>query len=48
MLTQHIQSFTAYLQFEKRFSTHTVTAYIHDVNQFFDFLKEDLKWEEGV
>ncbi len=48
MLTQHIQSFTAYLQFEKRYSTHTVTAYIHDVNQFFDFLKEDLKWEEGV
>lgn len=33
-----IERFTRYLQFEKRFSAHTVTAYQQDLNQFSDFL----------
>ena len=33
-----IERFIRYLQFEKRFSSHTVIAYTHDLNQFNDFL----------
>lgn len=36
-----IERFIRYLQFEKRFSSHTVTAYRHDLNQFNDFLSSD-------
>jgi integrase/recombinase XerC len=32
------QRFLAYLQFEKRYSTHTVTAYRTDLEQFFEYL----------
>jgi len=32
------QSFLAYLQFEKRYSLHTVTAYRSDLDQFFTYL----------
>ena len=32
------ERFIRYLQFEKRFSPHTVTAYQNDLKQFFDFL----------
>jgi len=31
--------FVDYLQFEKRFSPHTVTAYSNDLAQFYEFLK---------
>ena len=34
----HIESFGNYLQFEKRFSVHTLTAYTADLIQFFDFV----------
>lgn len=34
-----ISDFTAYLQFEKRYSTHTVQAYQNDLEQFFLFIK---------
>ncbi len=33
-----IERFTQYLQFEKRFSPHTVSAYQQDLHQFNDFL----------
>jgi len=33
-----VESFIKYLQFEKRFSPHTVTAYTHDLQQLSDFL----------
>ena len=36
-----IERFTRYLQFEKRFSPHTVTAYRQDLNQFTDFITID-------
>lgn len=36
-----IERFIRYLQFEKRFSPHTVTAYRQDLNQFNDFLSPD-------
>ena len=36
-----IEQFISYLQFEKRFSSHTVTAYRKDLSQFTDFLNID-------
>jgi integrase/recombinase XerC len=33
------ERFLAYIQYEKRYSPHTVTAYQTDLNQFFDYLK---------
>lgn len=35
------ERFVDYLQNEKRFSPHTVTAYSNDLKQFYDFLKSD-------
>lgn len=36
-----IQPFVNYIQFEKRYSQHTVRAYTDDLQQFFLFLDED-------
>lgn len=36
-----IESFLSYLQFEKRFSEHTITAYATDLEQFSVFLTQD-------
>ncbi len=33
-------SFIKYLQFEKRYSPHTIAAYRSDLDQFFDYLKK--------
>ena len=33
------KSFLQYLEFEKRFSPHTILAYSRDLRQFFDFIK---------
>ena len=33
-----IQPFLAYLQFEKRFSQHTLLSYTTDLTSFFDYL----------
>ncbi len=35
------ERFIRYLQFEKRFSAHTITSYSKDIDQFEDFLKGD-------
>lgn len=37
----YITEFERYLESEKRFSTHTVVAYIKDVRQFFDFVNSN-------
>jgi integrase/recombinase XerC len=34
-----LNAFLAYLQFEKRYSLHTLTAYSNDLVQFFDFVE---------
>ena len=34
-----LNAFLAYLQFEKRYSLHTIKAYSNDLIQFFDFLE---------
>ena len=34
-----VNAFLAYLQFEKRYSLHTITAYFNDLVQFFDFIE---------
>jgi len=36
----HEESFSRFLQFEKRYSTHTVEAYLRDLSQFRTFLAE--------
>jgi integrase/recombinase XerC len=35
---QFIRAFTGYLQFQKRYSRHTILAYENDLNQYADFL----------
>lgn len=35
------KSFLSYLQFEKRYSKHTLSAYATDLDQYFDFCKEN-------
>jgi integrase/recombinase XerC len=35
----YVNAFLAYLQFEKRYSLHTITAYSNDLVQFFDFIE---------
>ena len=35
--------FIDYLKYEKRVSPHTVTAYEHDLAQFFSYLEEKLE-----
>lgn len=37
------ESFLKYIQFEKRFSPHTITSYENDLNQFERFLEEEYK-----
>lgn len=34
-----LNAFLTYLQFEKRYSSHTITAYANDLVQFFDFME---------
>jgi len=34
----HLQPFLSYLQFEKRYSQHTIISYQNDLTSFFDFL----------
>ena len=34
------ETFINYLQYEKRFSTHTIIAYEHDLEQFATFLQD--------
>lgn len=34
-----VNAFLTYLQFEKRYSLHTITAYSNDLVQFFDFIE---------
>jgi integrase/recombinase XerC len=34
-----LNAFLSYLQFEKRYSVHTITAYTNDLIQFFDFIE---------
>ena len=36
-----IKSFLQYLEYEKRFSHHTVIAYQNDIGQFLSFLSDD-------
>lgn len=38
-----IEQFEKYLRYEKRYSTHTLLAYIKDINQFYDFCSFDKK-----
>jgi len=41
-----IQSFLSYLQFEKRYSSHTILAYEEDLQQFFTYLCEQFNMPE--
>ena len=43
----NFNSFLQYLEFEKRFSSHTLTAYKQDIRQFFHFLLQQYEIEEA-
>lgn len=42
------KSFTDYLFLEKKYSKHTVNAYVTDLNSFHDFIKEEFEQENLV
>lgn len=41
-------SFLDYLQLEKKYSSHTLTAYAADLNEFLDFLKTEFEEEDPL
>jgi integrase/recombinase XerC len=43
--TGRIESFLKFLQFEKRYSAHTVKSYQIDLDQFADFLHTQYEWQ---
>lgn len=45
-----IDEFVQYIRYEKNFSTHTVVAYRHDLEQFFEFIKinHDAENPDGI
>ena len=42
-MTMLLEKFIHFLQHEKRYSTHTITSYTIDLNQFFNFLLSDFQ-----
>lgn len=42
----HIDAYLKYLQFERRYSAHTVSAYTNDIYQFTDFVKSQVQKDE--
>jgi integrase/recombinase XerC len=45
-MMSNIEAFAAYLKNERRYSVHTLTAYISDVSQFFIFIKDQYNTED--
>jgi integrase/recombinase XerC len=45
---QSVASFLSYLQFEKRYSAHTILAYEEDLHQFFTFLLKQFEMQDPV
>jgi integrase/recombinase XerC len=45
-LNQPVASFLSYLQFEKRYSSHTITVYEEDLQQFYTYLQEQFGMQE--
>lgn len=41
MLKSQLQSFIDYLQFEKKYSSHTIISYNNDILQFIDFVNQE-------
>ncbi len=46
--SQPVSSFLSYLQFEKRYSSHTIMAYEEDLQQFFTYLQEQFNMQEAA
>lgn len=46
IIMNNIQAFENYLRHEKKYSAHTVTAYMHDINEFDTFIKEEFEEPE--
>ena len=42
-MTMLLEKFIHFIQHEKRYSTHTITSYTIDLNQFFNFLLSDFQ-----
>jgi integrase/recombinase XerD len=47
MMNDHIQEFLKFLEVEKRYAENTLAAYQNDLNQFAQYLQEDLAAEEA-
>ena len=53
-LPPHIAEFLAYLQWEKRYSPHTVVSYQHDLTACFTYLATNMlfrsrkRWKPGL
>jgi integrase/recombinase XerC len=45
-MNEHLQSFLNYLQFEKKYSAHTLTSYQNDLSQFQEFLKKQFEIDD--
>ncbi len=45
-IQEHLNSFHNYLKFERRYSTHTITAYIADINDFIKYFQHLYETEE--
>ena len=43
---KYIITFFEYLQFEKRYSHHTIVSYTNDINQFFDFCLKEFETDD--
>ena len=43
---KYIITFFEYLQFEKRYSQHTIVSYTNDINQFFDFCLKEFETDD--
>lgn len=45
-IQEHLNSFHNYLKFERRYSTHTITAYLADINDFIKYFQHLYETEE--
>lgn len=45
-IKEHLNSFHNYLKFERRYSTHTITAYLADINDFIEYFQHLYETEE--
>jgi integrase/recombinase XerC len=45
-MSPHVQSFLSYIEYERRYSKHTIESYSNDLEQFYFYLKSEYQKEE--